>query len=90
MSMEFISRFLSQKILHSPLSPFENKFNQTFEELTLKEKEVLNLVQKGFTNVDLACELFISVNTVKKHLQSIFKKLDVTNRTSFCYKINTL
>ncbi|WP_420491233.1 response regulator transcription factor [Neobacillus vireti] len=68
----------------------KNKFNQTFQELTLKEKEVLNLVQKGFMNVDLACELFISVNTVKKHLQSIYTKLDVTNRTSLYYKINTL
>ncbi|MDQ6600604.1 LuxR C-terminal-related transcriptional regulator [Bacillus salipaludis] len=92
MSMEMISRFLTQKILQSPLRPYEstkNNINDSFHELTLKEKEVLNLVQKGFTNVDLANELFISVNTVKKHLQSIYKKLDVSNRTSLCYKINT-
>jgi len=54
--------------------------------LTVKEREVLSLVQKGYGNEKIAARLFISINTVKKHLQSLYRKFGVTNRTSLCYK----
>ncbi|MCQ2754849.1 MAG: response regulator transcription factor [bacterium] len=49
--------------------------------LTPKEKEVLALVAKGASNQDIAEKLFVRDVTVKTHLNSIFKKLKVTNRT---------
>lgn len=49
--------------------------------LTPKEKEVLALVAKGATNQDIAEKLSVQEVTVKTHLNSIFKKLKVANRT---------
>ena len=49
--------------------------------LTPKEKEVLVLVAKGASNQEIADKLFVRDVTVKTHLNSIFKKLKVTNRT---------
>ncbi|MGG1660871.1 helix-turn-helix domain-containing protein [Brevibacillus sp. NRS-1366] len=57
--------------------------------LTRKEWEVYDLVQQGYTNQQISVELHISFNTVKRHLQNIYKKLGVTNRTSLCYKLNS-
>jgi len=53
--------------------------NDCFE-LTAREIEVLKLVSQGLTNTQLGEKLFISENTVKNHVQSIFKKLNVVNR----------
>lgn len=49
--------------------------------LTPKEKEVLALVAKGASNQEIADKLFVRDVTIKTHLNSIFKKLKVTNRT---------
>ena len=49
--------------------------------LTPKEKEVLELLAKGATNQDIADKLCVRDVTVKTHLNSIFKKLKVSNRT---------
>lgn len=49
--------------------------------LTKKEKDVLLLVTKGESNKSIADKLVLSEITVKSHLNSIFKKLNVTNRT---------
>ena len=49
--------------------------------LTPKEKEVLALVAQGASNQEIADKLFVRDVTVKTHLNSIFKKLKVTNRT---------
>lgn len=51
------------------------------ELLTPKEKEVLALVAKGASNQEIADKLCVRDVTVKTHLNSVFKKLKVTNRT---------
>ena len=48
--------------------------------LTQREKEILTLVAKGETNSQIANKLFVREITVKTHLNSIFRKLKVTNR----------
>lgn len=50
------------------------------DELTGREREVLNCLIKGCTNKEIAKALFISEKTVKNHLSSIFKKLNVNGR----------
>ena len=55
--------------------------NVNIELLTPKEKEVLALVAKGVSNQQIADKLCVRDVTVKTHLNSIFKKLKVTNRT---------
>lgn len=55
--------------------------DEPVEALTLREIDVLKLVAKGANNQTIADELFVKEVTVKTHLNSIFKKLKVTNRT---------
>lgn len=49
--------------------------------LTEREGEVLNLVAKGLSNREIADVLVVTLGTVKKHLNNIFSKLYVSNRT---------
>lgn len=57
--------------------------------LTVREREVLELMYHGYTNPDIGEKLFISINTVKKHTHNIFEKLDVSNRMEVVHLINS-
>lgn len=48
--------------------------------LSTREIEILEYVSKGFTYAQIADQLFISFNTVKKHMGNIFGKLHVKNK----------
>ena len=48
--------------------------------LSHREKQIMSLVVAGFTNRQIAAELFLSESTVKTHLSSAFGKLDVRSR----------
>lgn len=50
-------------------------------QLTDREEEVLALVSEGLTNAQIAKRLRVSDNTVKFHLQNLYMKLGVSNRT---------
>ncbi|MCK9216772.1 MAG: response regulator transcription factor [Firmicutes bacterium] len=50
-------------------------------ELTKREYEVLSLIGEGLNNKKIAENLFISEKTVKNHVSSIFKKINVNDRT---------
>ena len=64
-----------------PKSEISLNRGANIETLTPKEKEVLALVAKGASNQEIADKLYVRDVTVKTHLNSIFKKLKVTNRT---------
>lgn len=51
------------------------------DELTEREREVLQLIAQGKANQVIADELFISLKTVKTHVSNILSKLDVEDRT---------
>ena len=51
-------------------------------DLTVAETRVLELVAAGGSNRDIAGCLFVSVGTVRKHLEHVYRKLGVTNRTA--------
>lgn len=55
--------------------------DEPLKPLTSKEVEVLSYVAKGDSNVEIAKKMFVRDVTVKTHLNSLFKKLKVTNRT---------
>jgi DNA-binding CsgD family transcriptional regulator len=54
----------------------------SLELLTARETEVLELVAAGLTNAAIAERLWISPGTVKKHLDNVYAKLGVANRTA--------
>jgi DNA-binding NarL/FixJ family response regulator len=51
------------------------------EPLTAREREVLEQLERGATNKEIAQALFVSENTVKYHLTNILQKLHLQNRT---------
>lgn len=55
--------------------------SSSIEELTARQHQILELMQQGKVNKEIARELDISLGTVKQHLVAIFKKLNVQNRT---------
>ena len=50
------------------------------EPLSPRERAVLRYLPTMMSNQEIAAELFVSVNTVKTHLKSIYRKLDVQDR----------
>ncbi len=55
--------------------------NLLIEPLSEREKEVLRLIADGFSNREVAEQLFITVGTAKTHANNIYRKLDVRSRT---------
>ncbi|MDC8107881.1 response regulator [Vibrio sp. CCUG 15886] len=53
-----------------------------FDELTERERQILQEVARGFRNKQIADRLFISESTVKVHMKSLLKKLKVPSRTA--------
>jgi len=60
----------------------ETTRNDSLQRLTLKEREVLELLRRGLSNKDISRRVNISVTTTKWHLKNIFVKLGVSRRTS--------
>jgi LuxR family maltose regulon positive regulatory protein len=54
--------------------------SKLIERLSQRELEVLHLIIDGATNQEIAHELVLTVNTVKRHISNIFRKLEVSNR----------
>jgi DNA-binding NarL/FixJ family response regulator len=52
------------------------------QSLTDREREVLVLLSRGMTNKEIAGDLCITTNTVKRHLKSLFNKLEVNTRSA--------
>ena len=55
--------------------------------ITKREYEVLSMVVCGYSNSRIARELFISLSTVKAHLENIYQKLDVHNKVQASVKV---
>jgi DNA-binding NarL/FixJ family response regulator len=54
---------------------------QAFPQLTEREREVLDLVARGYDNRRIARELFLSDKTVRNHVSNIVVKLDAPDRS---------
>jgi LuxR family maltose regulon positive regulatory protein len=86
-----LTRGEKPRFLRSLIAAFQAETGETppavaanrllIEPLSPRELEVLELVAQGKTNQEVGEELFISLSTVKKHLNNLFGKLTARNRT---------
>lgn len=80
-TLHLLSDVIGSVLLH------QLKDENEFSLLSKRELEVVKLVKQGWTNQVIADTLYISVNTVKKHLQNIYEKYNVINRTQLVQKL---
>jgi DNA-binding NarL/FixJ family response regulator len=72
----------------SPFAVNESAVKETG--LSQRELEVLQLMAKGYSNQEIANQIFVSVSTVKSHAAGIFLKLDAKRRTQAVLKAKEL
>lgn len=68
-------------------STISHEVKQNNNQLSQRELEIVKLLKNGWPNHKIADELYISVNTVKKHLQSIYRKYNVQNKIQLVQKV---
>lgn len=76
-----------QKMLLLKCERFNETYNQNYcqanqqVELTPRELEVMKLVDEGNKQIEISKKLNIALVTVKKHISSVYVKLNVKNKT---------
>jgi DNA-binding NarL/FixJ family response regulator len=71
-----------KKIIVTQAAPASINHEQLLKEgISKREAEILLLMHAGLSNQQIADKLFISENTIKKHISNIFQKLQVERRT---------
>lgn len=64
----------------------EESTTNTDYNLTSRESQILKLITEGYSNNEIAKELFVSINTTKAHVASILQKLEVDDRLQAALK----
>jgi len=78
-----------QQIYSEYSQNIEPKQREDFKNLlSVREIEVLELISKGLSNKEISEKLFISLSTVKTHINNIYKILEVKNRREAIEKMN--
>ena len=72
---------IARKLMEQVVQQASPLRQSQFEDLTEREREVINLVAKGRSNQEIANELVISEKTVKTHVSNILGKLQLEDRT---------
>ncbi|MEP6675171.1 MAG: response regulator transcription factor [Ferruginibacter sp.] len=80
---------MSTQIARKVIQVFQKNKSMSEEAapLTKKEKEILELLAKGYLYKEIAEKTSISANTVKQHIHNIYEKLHVQNRTEAINKV---
>jgi DNA-binding NarL/FixJ family response regulator len=74
----------------SKIEKVQKQKEELIEELSAREKEILSLIAKGFSNSEIADKLFLSVGTVKNYVTNILQKLEAKDRTEAVVKAKDL
>jgi len=82
-----MSPFIAKKVIGSFQKPVVNDESST---LSIREKEVLELLSKGLLYKEIAERLGVTHETVKKHLKNIYQKLHVQNKIEALNKFRLL
>lgn len=74
---------------HVPILSFEKINKQLVTPLTDREFEVLKLMYEGKTNQQITDELCIAMNTLKKHINNAYFKVDVSSRSAALARVRS-
>ncbi|MDP2727534.1 MAG: response regulator transcription factor, partial [Dehalococcoidia bacterium] len=78
----FLSPSVAKRLVEDYLRRVgEGEQRPGYDNLTVREKEILKLIGEGHTNQEIAQRLFLSVNTVQTHRTHVMDKLNLHNRT---------
>ncbi len=84
-----VSNSIAYKLCRKKLVvPKDNKV--VLKSLSFRETDVLKFVAQGLRNKEIADKLFVSTDTIKKHLYNTFQKLQVSNRLELANKAKQL
>jgi DNA-binding NarL/FixJ family response regulator len=75
-----VSPSMASRLLMQFRESGKDSSKKLFNDLSVREKEVLRLTAQGSSNKEIAANLFISDTTVKAHMRNILEKLRVKNR----------
>ncbi|AEA46023.1 response regulator [Fluviicola taffensis] len=78
---------MSPKIARKVLQSFNKAENPVLQLISKREREVLDLLSKGYLYKEIADKLNITLSTVKRHLNHIYEKLQVQNKTEAVNKL---
>lgn len=84
--LQIVNKFFTKKKNVEPCNIKESAAAFDMSLLSRREVEVARLASKGYTNNQIADELFISTETVKRHMASIFEKLNIESRKELMMK----
>jgi DNA-binding NarL/FixJ family response regulator len=82
-----LSNHAAQANKHVPVLSLDKINKQLVTPFTEREFDVIKLIYDGKTNEQIAGELFIAMNTLKKHINNSYFKMDVTSRTTAVAKL---
>jgi DNA-binding NarL/FixJ family response regulator len=85
-----ISNFAQRSNLQIPGISFEKINKHLISQVSEREFDVLQLIYKGKPNRQIADGLYVSVNTVKKHINNAYIKLDVNSRSTAIARLREL
>ena len=82
-----LGRFLDRQSRERPPATSQVNHTELLAPLgvSTREIEVIELLMKGYSNKEIAGRLFISTETVKKHIYNVYRKLGVQNRVQLNY-----
>ena len=77
----YLSSPLTERAIEAYTQRTEVKPIDPYDQLTTREREILQLTAQGITNVDIASRLYISPRTVETHRTNLMRKLSLHNHT---------
>lgn len=84
------AKLLSQKNANKESKPEIDHLKIKKFQLNEREYEILELIAKGFSNQEIANQLFLALPTIKTHTSNLYSKLDVQSRTQAIHKARSL
>lgn len=77
-----MSSQIARKVVAAFQKPVPGKEDQELDVLSTREREILEHLSRGLMYKEIAAELFLSPETVRKHVYHIYEKLHVNNRVA--------